>query len=95
MIAAVVEIVYAVFTRTWLRHQLDGASLEVAVSAVRAVTVVVYLTLFRDLIRSRPKSFQPLCHPLLAASVTIALAYRSRFKAGLLAAVSARPLCSC
>jgi membrane protease YdiL (CAAX protease family) len=80
MIAAAVEIAYAVFTRTWLRHQLDGAGLELAVSVARGITVVVYLMLFRDLIGSRPKAFRTLYHPLLAASVLIAMAVPVAFQ---------------
>ena len=51
--ASAVEVTYAVVTRTWLRQHLDGAYLELAVSAFRVATIVVYWGLFQDLVRGR------------------------------------------
>lgn len=73
MIAVAVEIAYAAFTRTWLHQQLDGAYLELSVSAFRVVTIVVYWMLFRDLIGARPKALRTLYHPLFGASVLVAM----------------------
>lgn len=72
-VAAVIEIAYAVITRTWFRQHLDGIYLELAVSAFRVATVVVYLGLFRDLIQSRVKNTPTLRHPFLVAGVVIVL----------------------
>jgi len=73
-VAAALEIAYAIFTRTWLREHLQGAQLEVAVSACRVATIVVYWALFRELIQSRPKALASLQHPLVVAGIAVALA---------------------
>lgn len=72
--AVAVEVAYAVFTRTWLSEHLGGAQLEVAISACRVATIIVYWSLFRDLIQSRPKVSSSLRHPLLVGGVALALA---------------------
>ena len=74
IIAVAIEVTYAVITRTWLRQQLDGAHLELAVSAFRIATIIAYWALFRELIRSRPRTPSTLRHPLLSAGVLVALA---------------------
>ena len=74
IIAVALEITYAVVTRTWLRQQFEGAHLELAVSAFRVATIIVYWTLFRDLIQSRPRAPSTLRHPLLGAGIAVALA---------------------
>lgn len=73
IIAVAIEVTYAVFTRTWLRQQLEGVHLELAISACRVATIVAYWTLFGDLIRSRPNTAATLRHPLLGAGVALAL----------------------
>lgn len=72
-IAVVIEIAYAVITRTWFRQHLDGVDLELAVSAFRVATIVAYWGLFRNLIRSRVKTASTLRHPFLVAGVASAL----------------------
>ncbi len=74
IIATVVELTYAVITRTWFRQHLDGVALELAVSAFRVATIVVYWGLFQGLVRSRAKASHALSHPLLVISVVIVLA---------------------
>ena len=74
LIAAATEVSYAVFTRTWLRGQLDGIELELAITAVRLVTVVIDWALFRELIVSRPRSFQLVNSPLMVSGALVALA---------------------
>ena len=80
ILAAAVEVTYAVVTRTWLRQELDGAYLELAISAFRVATIVVYWGLFRDLVRSRATAPATLRHPLLVAGVAIALAIPFLFR---------------
>lgn len=73
VLATAIEIAYAVFTRAWLPDKLQGAELEVAISAVRLATVAAYWLLFRDLILSRKSRAGSLRHPLLLAGVAVAL----------------------
>jgi membrane protease YdiL (CAAX protease family) len=80
IVAAAVEIAYAVGTRTWLREHLEGAHLELAVSAFRVATIVAYWALFRELIQSRTKAPATLRHPLLGAGVAAALAIPFMFQ---------------
>ena len=74
LIAVVVEIAYAVFTRAWLSGQLEGVYLEIAVSACRLATIAIYWGLFRNLILSRPKAGGTLRHPCLIIGVLVAMA---------------------
>jgi membrane protease YdiL (CAAX protease family) len=74
IIAIALEVTYAVVTRTWLRQQLDGVHLELAVSAFRVAAIIAYWALFRELIRSRPGTPSTLRQPLLGAGVAVALA---------------------
>ncbi|MBP9685733.1 MAG: CPBP family intramembrane metalloprotease [Rhodoferax sp.] len=78
--ASAVEVTYAVVTRTWLRQHLDGAYLELAVSAFRVATIVVYWGLFQDLVRSRAKASNTLRHPLLVVGIATALAIPFLFR---------------
>lgn len=74
IVATAVEVTYAVVTRTWLRQHLDGVYLELAVSAFRVATIVVYWGLFQDLVQSRAKASHALRHPLLVVGVATVLA---------------------
>lgn len=71
--AVALEIVYAVFTRTWLKRHLEGVQLEVAISICRLATAIIYGLLFRDLIQSRQKAIGMLRHPLLFGGLATAL----------------------
>jgi membrane protease YdiL (CAAX protease family) len=73
IIAAALEVSYAIVTRTWLRQHFEGVPLELAVSACRVVTIIAYWALFRDLIQSRVKAPSTLRHPVLGAGVALAL----------------------
>ena len=73
LIAAIIEITYAVLTRTWLREQLNGVDLELAVTAARLVTVVAYWMLFRELIRSRVSGAGSVKRSLVLIGVVVAL----------------------
>lgn len=54
-VAIVLEIAYAVFTRTWLRAHASGIELELCVTGCRAVSAALYWLMFRDLLdESRP-----------------------------------------
>ncbi len=78
--ATAIEVTYAVVTRTWLRQHLDGAYLELTVSAFRVATIVLYWGLFQTLVRSRAKASHTLRHPLLVVSVATALAIPFLFR---------------
>jgi membrane protease YdiL (CAAX protease family) len=78
--AVVIEIAYAVFTRTWLRARLQGVELELVVSAVRLATAVAYWLMFRDLILSRRPRSGTLRHPLVLAGAAAALAIPFLFR---------------
>src|SRR5688500_4860135 len=71
--ALIIEIAYAVFTRTWLRAHLNGVELELATSAVRLVTAGAYWLMFRDVIMSRPARANALRRPLVLAGVATVL----------------------
>jgi len=62
-VALLLEIVYAVFTRTWLRAHASGIELELWVTACRLVSLAAYGLLFRDLLR------QPPCQPTSVRAV--------------------------
>jgi membrane protease YdiL (CAAX protease family) len=56
-------------TRTWLRNRLDGIPLEIATTGFRAVTIVVYWLMSRDLILSRRARRGAYRGPLLVAAI--------------------------
>jgi membrane protease YdiL (CAAX protease family) len=78
--AVVIEIAYAVFTRTWLRERFQGVELELLVSAVRLATAAAYWLMFRDLIRGRGPRPGSLRHPLVLAGAAAALAIPFLFR---------------
>jgi membrane protease YdiL (CAAX protease family) len=63
--ATIIEITYAVFTRTWLRAHSTGIALEIHISLLRCVSAVVYWFLFRDVISSRRLRRDHLTQPLM------------------------------
>jgi membrane protease YdiL (CAAX protease family) len=71
--AIIVEVAYAVFTRTWLPKHAQGVELELAISALRLVTAGVYWLLFRDLILSRPARSHLLRSPLVLTGAAVVL----------------------
>jgi len=78
--AVIIEIAYALFTRTWLRQHAQGVELELLVSALRVATAAVYWLMFRDLILSRRPSTGSLRHPLVLAGAAAALAVPFLFR---------------
>jgi membrane protease YdiL (CAAX protease family) len=52
-LAIVIELGYAIFTRTWLRAHASGIELELLLTAARLATAGIYWFMFRDLIRQR------------------------------------------
>ena len=78
--ATLIEIAYALFTRTWLRHHVQGVELELLVSAVRVVTVVAYWFMFRDLILSRRTNTVTIRSPFVLVGVTAVLAIPFLFR---------------
>jgi len=72
--AIIIEIAYALFSRTWLRQHAQGVELELLISVLRIATIAVYWRLFRDLILSRPRPHAgSLRHPLVLAGTAAAL----------------------
>jgi membrane protease YdiL (CAAX protease family) len=78
--AVIIEIAYALFTRTWLRAHFEGVALELLVSAVRVATAAAYWLMFRDLILSRRPRPGTLRHPLVLAGAAAALAIPFLFR---------------
>ena len=79
-IAAIIEIAYAVFTRTWLRNHAQGIELELLTSALRAGTVVAYWLMFRAVILSRGRPAGSIRLPLVLVGVATALAIPLLFR---------------
>ena len=79
-IAAIIEIAYAVFTRTWLRDHAQGIELELLTTILRAGTAVAYWLLFRALILSRGRPAGSIRLPLVLIGVAIALAIPVLFR---------------
>lgn len=78
--AIIIEIAYAVFTRTWLREHAQGVELELVISALRLVTAAAYWLLFRDLILSRPTRGNSLRSPLVLTGAAAVLAIPFLFR---------------
>jgi membrane protease YdiL (CAAX protease family) len=53
LIAALVEFLYAVGSRTWLRNQAEGIEYELILTALRIVTIIIYAAMFRHLLLQR------------------------------------------
>jgi membrane protease YdiL (CAAX protease family) len=79
-IAAIIEIAYAVFTRTWLRNHAQGVELELLTTALRAGTAVAYWLMFRGVILSRRHRAGSIRLPLVLAGVATALAIPILFR---------------
>jgi len=69
LLAVVIELAYAVGTRTWLRAHVEGVERELLVSVCRLATLAVYWVLFKEVILSRPPSEAPRRTPLLVLGV--------------------------
>lgn len=78
--AAIIEISYALFTRTWLRQHAQGVELELFISAFRVVTIVAYWFMFRDLILGRHTNIATLRHPFILVAMAAALAVPFLFR---------------
>jgi len=72
--AVIIEIAYAVFTRTWLRQHAQGVELELLTSALRIVSAAAYWLMFRELVLGRPLYTASLRHPLVLAAAAAVLA---------------------
>ena len=70
-IAIAVEVGYALVTRVWLPSQLSVVEREVAITAIRALTIPMYCALFLDVVRSRRKL--PSTRPTLLFALGITL----------------------
>jgi membrane protease YdiL (CAAX protease family) len=73
LLALAVEIAYAVATRAWLPQVLAGIPLELAVTALRLATAVLYWRLFQALIFSRQSRPGVWRDPLLLAGLAAVL----------------------
>ncbi|MGK0173182.1 MAG: membrane protease YdiL (CAAX protease family) [Gammaproteobacteria bacterium] len=65
LLAVGIEILYAISTRSWLGDYATGIELELYVSAVRAITALVYWVLFQDIIAARTSRQVSSKHPSL------------------------------
>jgi membrane protease YdiL (CAAX protease family) len=73
-VTAGVEIGYAILTRTWLRENLQGVELELAITAARAATAAIYWLLYGDLLAARRGAAAPPVRPRLVwAGAAVAL----------------------
>jgi len=79
-LAAVVEVAYGVFTRTWLSRHFQGVELELLITALRIVTAALYWYLFRNLIGARTSSPSSLRTPLVLAGIVSVLAIPVLFR---------------
>ena len=79
-IAAIIEIAYAVFTRTWLRNHAQGIELELLTSVLRAGTAIAYWLMFRSVIPSRDRPAGSIRLPLVLLGVATALAIPVLFR---------------
>jgi membrane protease YdiL (CAAX protease family) len=81
-IAAVLEIVYAVFTRTWLRAHFSGIELELWVTACRLLSFGAYCLLFRSLLTEPRLAHPSRSWPWLGAGIALMLVVPSLFYGG-------------
>jgi membrane protease YdiL (CAAX protease family) len=72
-IAGIIEVTYAIFTRTWLRTYATGVELELLKSLLRLGSALAYWWLFRDLILSRRPRREQLVHPLFSIGILVVL----------------------
>lgn len=72
-IAAIIEIAYCVFTRTWLQAHAQGVELELMITGLRVVTAAAYWLIFRDLILSRGRTRGRVKLPWVLAGAAVAL----------------------
>lgn len=79
-VAVIVEIGYAIFTRTWLSKHVQGTELELLTTALRIVTAGIYWFLFRELIAARSSATSSFRSPFLLASVVSVLAVPILFR---------------
>ena len=78
--AVIIEIFYALFTRTWLRQYAQGIELELLISAFRVVTIIAYWFMFRSLILNRRTNTETLRHPFVLIAMAAALAIPFLFR---------------
>jgi membrane protease YdiL (CAAX protease family) len=74
LVAAAIEVAYAIFTRTWLADHYSGVTLELLTTACRAAALVAFFVLFRHLLGTRPNNPKVARHPLLIAAIALCLA---------------------
>ena len=64
LLAVCVELIYVTVTRTWLRdHTSAGAERELAVTAFRAASMIVYWVMFRSFILQRTATHVKVLEP--------------------------------
>jgi membrane protease YdiL (CAAX protease family) len=74
LVAAIIEVAYAIFTRTWLSDHYSGVTLELLTTGCRASALVAFFVLFRHLLRTRPNTPRTALHPPLLAAIALCLA---------------------
>lgn len=80
VLAAAVEIAYAVFTRTWLTRHFHGIELELLITSIRIVTAVFYWNIFREVVRARTPSHSSLRQPFVWVGIVSVLAIPVLFR---------------
>lgn len=80
LVAVLLEIAYAVLTRTWFRALADGIELELMTTTFRAATAVVYWLLFQHVILGRPRHTRVLKSPCMLLGAAVALSIPFLFR---------------
>jgi membrane protease YdiL (CAAX protease family) len=71
LLAVCVELIYVTVTRTWLRdHTSAGVERELAVTAFRAASMIVYWMMFRSFILQRTATHVKVLEPWIAIGLT-------------------------
>jgi hypothetical protein len=71
LLAVCVELIYVTVTRTWLRdHTSAGVERELAVTAFRAASMIVYWVMFRSFILQRTATHVKVLEPWIAIGLT-------------------------
>jgi membrane protease YdiL (CAAX protease family) len=73
--AILLEVAYAIITRTWLRSHAEGVALELYTTIFRTVNAAAYWFLFKDLIMERQPKLGTIAHPLMVTALLLAFLF--------------------
>jgi membrane protease YdiL (CAAX protease family) len=73
VVAALVELIYALITRAVLPLHVDGIALELSITAGRLLSLLIFFLLFRQLVLSKSPQPTRAIHPLAIAAVSLLL----------------------